>query len=145
MNQTQMGKPQITPSMLRSSKNISCDCGGLLFAEKLFFKKISAILSPSGKEEVAPMPVIVCERCGKVPSTFDTQNILPDEIRADKAVETTLNLMGIDAKELLTASDDGGVKIKGDLHVTGTVYSEEEVYVGTKEQIEEMKEKNNKS
>lgn len=85
MNQaSQMGKKQITPSMLKNSKNVVCDCGGLIFAEKLFFKKISAILSPSGKEEVAPMPIIVCESCGKVPRAFDTQNILPDEIRADK-------------------------------------------------------------
>ena len=79
-----MGKPQITPEMLRQSKNIECDCGGMLFMEKLFFKKISAILSPSGKEEVAPMPVIVCEKCGLVPSVFDTQNILPKEVRAVK-------------------------------------------------------------
>ena len=122
MNKTQMGKPQITPTMLRSSKNVVCDCGGLIFAEKLFFKTISAILSPSGKEEVAPMPIIVCEKCGLVPSVFDTQNILPDEIRADK-------------------SSSEETYIKGDLHVSGTVYSEEEVYVATKEQIKKLKEK----
>jgi len=79
-----LGKPQITPEMLRSSKNIVCECGGLLFSEKLFFKKISAIISPSGKEEIAPMPVIVCEKCHKVPGAFDTQNILPAEVKAVK-------------------------------------------------------------
>lgn len=79
-----MQKPQITPDMLRSSQNVVCDCGGMIFSEKLFFKKISAIISPSGREEVAPMPIIVCEACGKVPSTFDSQNILPKEIRAVK-------------------------------------------------------------
>jgi hypothetical protein len=83
-----MARPQITPDMLRNSKNIVCDCGGMLFSEKLFFKKISALISPSGKEEVAPMPVIVCEKCGKVPSAFDTNNVLPVEIRATKP-ETT--------------------------------------------------------
>lgn len=80
-----MKKPQITPDMLRSSQNVVCDCGGMIFSEKLFFKKISAIISPSGREEVAPMPIIVCEACGKVPSTFDSQNILPKEIRAVKS------------------------------------------------------------
>jgi len=80
----QMGRPQITPDMLRNSKNIVCDCGGMLFSEKLFFKKISALISPSGKEEVAPMPVIVCENCGGVPSAFDTNNVLPSEVRAVK-------------------------------------------------------------
>ena len=79
-----MGKPQITPDMLRNSQNVVCECGGMVFAEKLFFKKISAILSPNGKEEVAPMPIIVCENCGGVPAAFDTQNILPEEIRAKK-------------------------------------------------------------
>jgi hypothetical protein len=78
-----MGKPQITPELLRNAPNIQCECGGLIFQEKLFFKKISAIISPSGKEEVAPMPIIVCESCGKVPSAFDTQNVLPPEIKAD--------------------------------------------------------------
>lgn len=80
-----MGKPQISPQMLRNSKNIVCECGGLIFSEKLFFKKISAIISPSGKEEVAPMPIIVCENCGGVPSAFDTQNVLPKEIKAVKS------------------------------------------------------------
>lgn len=77
-------KPQITPEMLRNSKNVMCDCGGMIFSEKLFFKKISAIISPSGKEEMAPMPVIICDACGKVPSDFDMNNILPVEIKAVK-------------------------------------------------------------
>jgi len=77
-------KPQITPDMIRSSKNITCECGGMIFQEKLFFKRISAILAPSGKEEVAPMPIMVCENCGKVPSAFDTNNVLPEEVRAKK-------------------------------------------------------------
>lgn len=84
-------KPQITPDILRNSKNIVCECGGMIFSEKLFFKKISAFLSPSGKEEVAPMPVIVCENCGLVPSAFDTQNILPKEVRADNQNEENNN------------------------------------------------------
>ena len=114
MDQTQMGKPQITPSMLKNSQNIVCECGGLIFSEKLFFKKISAILSPSGKEEVAPIPIIVCENCGKVPTAFDQQNILPNEIKAD-------------GKSMV---------IKGDVEVEGTIYAAEDVKIGTKEDWE---------
>lgn len=77
-----MGRPQITPQMLKNSQNIVCDCGGMIFTEKLFFKKISALLSPSGREEIAPMPIMVCEDCHRVPTLFDIQNILPDEIKA---------------------------------------------------------------
>lgn len=83
-SQNMPGRAQITPDMLRNSRTVVCDCGGMIFTEKLFFKKISALISPSGKEEVAPMPIIVCENCGGVPSAFDTQNILPPEVRAVK-------------------------------------------------------------
>lgn len=119
-----MSKPQITPDMLRNSKNVVCECGGMIFSEKLFFKKISAIISPSGKEEVAPMPIIVCENCGKVPSAFDTQNILPKEVRATADVKKDL-------------------EVDGDIHVTGSVYAETDVFVGTKEQIAKERKKNN--
>lgn len=77
---------RITPEMLKNSKTITCECGGMLFREDIFFKVLSPIISPSGKEEVVPMPVFVCTKCGKVPSTFDTQNILPAEIKATKKI-----------------------------------------------------------
>jgi hypothetical protein len=31
---------KITPDMIRASKNVSCECGGMLFTEKIFFKRI---------------------------------------------------------------------------------------------------------
>jgi hypothetical protein len=73
---------KVTSDMIRNSKSITCECGGMLFQEKIFFKILSALISPSGKEETIPMPVFVCTNCGKVPSIFDAQNILPEEIRA---------------------------------------------------------------
>ena len=72
---------KITPDMIRASKNVACECGGMLFTEKIFFKRISPLISQSGKEEMIPMPVFVCEKCGKVPQVFDSQNVLPDEIK----------------------------------------------------------------
>jgi hypothetical protein len=77
-------QPAVTPTMLKAAPNVQCECGGMIFSEKLFFKKISAIISPSGKEELAPMPIIVCEKCGRVPSVFDTHDILPEEIKSIK-------------------------------------------------------------
>ena len=76
--------PQITHEMLKTAPTVQCECGGMIFSEKLFFKKISAIISPTGKEELAPMPILVCDKCGKVPRIFDTHNVLPDEIKAKK-------------------------------------------------------------
>ena len=52
--------------------------------EKVIFKKISALLSPSGKTEIVPMPIIVCDKCGKVSDIFDLQNLLPKELKVIK-------------------------------------------------------------
>jgi hypothetical protein len=72
---------RITPEIIRVSKNVTCECGGMLFSEKIFFKILSGLVSQSGKEEMIPMPVFVCEKCGKVPQFFDSQNVLPDAIK----------------------------------------------------------------
>ena len=78
--------PQVTQAMLKDAPIITCDCGGMIFTEKLFFKKLSLIVSPTGKEEMVPMPILVCEKCGKVPTMFDTNNILPKELLATKVI-----------------------------------------------------------
>lgn len=104
--QNKMPRPQITPEMLRNSRNVLCDCGGMIFSEKLFFKRISPLISPTGREEFAPMPIIVCEKCGKVPSLFDTNNVLPDEIRATAKGERFIS---------------GDLKVDGTISATGDV------------------------
>ncbi|HPI81905.1 MAG TPA: hypothetical protein PK122_01615 [Candidatus Paceibacterota bacterium] len=73
---------KITPEIIKNSKTITCECGGVLFKEELFFKVLSPLISPSGQEQLLPMPVFVCTKCGKVPSVFDSQNVLPDEVKA---------------------------------------------------------------
>ena len=78
------GRMQITPEMVKNAQPVKCTCGGMVFTEKVFFKKISAILSPSGKEEVIPMPTFFCENCGGVPDIFDPMNVLPPELKAKK-------------------------------------------------------------
>jgi hypothetical protein len=97
---------KVTPDMIRNSKSVTCECGGMLFQEKIFFKILSALISPSGKEEVVPMPIFVCEKCGKVPSFFDVQNILPGEIRAN-------------GPNVFSNPSDGGVTSQGgESHLT---------------------------
>jgi hypothetical protein len=73
-------KLKITPQQIQNSPTLKCSCGGIVFVEGIVFKKISAILSPSGKEELAPINIIMCKNCGKVPDILDYQNILPKEI-----------------------------------------------------------------
>ena len=83
MNQQQ--QVQITPEMIKNAKGVECDeCGNNTFKEVLTFKKISSILSPTGKEEVVPMPIVACEKCGKVSPIFDPHNVVPKELLAKK-------------------------------------------------------------
>jgi len=73
---------RITPDMIKSSKIIKCDCGGMLFKEGFIFKRLSPLISPTGKEEMFPINVIICESCGKVPTDFNPNNIVPDQLLA---------------------------------------------------------------
>lgn len=72
----------ITADMMKNFKTVTCNCGGMLFEQGVVFKKISALVSPAGKEEIHALQVMVCKKCGKVPVELDNQNILPDEVRA---------------------------------------------------------------
>jgi len=60
---------------------VSCSCGGMLFDSAVMVKKVSALLSPSGREEIVPAEVIVCKSCGKIPD-FYAQRIksIPSEL-----------------------------------------------------------------
>ena len=76
----------LTPEIIKQSKTLTCDCGGMLFHGGMVFKKISQFLSPTGKEELFPMEVIICDKCGKVPTEFNTHNIIPTEVLAKKSI-----------------------------------------------------------
>jgi len=83
MNQQPPQAPPLTQEMVKNAQDLKCDnCGGVLFSEKLTFKKISAILSPTGKEELVPMPVVVCEECGLVSDIFDPNGLVPKVLKA---------------------------------------------------------------
>jgi hypothetical protein len=42
-----------------------CECGSTTFKELLKVKKISALLSPTGREALIPYEVLVCNKCEK--------------------------------------------------------------------------------
>jgi len=61
-------QPQID---LTESDTISCDdCGNAAFTPAFFLKKISALVSPTGKESIVPIQVFTCGSCGKVPQNM---------------------------------------------------------------------------
>lgn len=50
-----------------------CKCGGHIFLEGLIAKRISPIISKSGKEEMYPVSIIYCKDCGKLPDPISAQ------------------------------------------------------------------------
>jgi uncharacterized Zn finger protein len=51
--------------------DIVCEsCGNLTFRQVVMFKKLSAVLSPSGKASLIPLQVFECSECGHVNDEF---------------------------------------------------------------------------
>ena len=69
----QLNRPQglnlnIKPEDL---KDIVCEqCGGQYFRQVNSFKRLSALLSPTGKEQIMPVPSFRCSDCGHINEEF---------------------------------------------------------------------------
>jgi hypothetical protein len=74
---------KVTPQDIINSKNVKCekcDQAGKYsdtFQNLFIIKKISALLSPNGKEMHVPIPVFACSVCGHVNSDF-----MPDALQS---------------------------------------------------------------
>ena len=65
------GQQQIDIS---KADTITCDdCGNASFIQAFFLKKISALMSPTGKEAIVPMQVFSCGNCGAIPKNMIEQ------------------------------------------------------------------------
>ena len=54
---------------ISKADTIQCqECGNASFIPSFFLKKISALMSPTGKEAIVPVQVFSCGNCGTVPS-----------------------------------------------------------------------------
>ncbi len=59
---------------ISKADTITCDeCGNASFIQAFFLKKISALMSPTGKEAVVPMQVFSCGNCGSIPKNMMSQ------------------------------------------------------------------------
>ena len=64
--QPQQEQQQVTVDINQAS-DIECSkCGNKFFHEVTFFKKISALLSPTGQEGIVPIPTYACLECGNI-------------------------------------------------------------------------------
>ncbi len=51
--------------------DIVCEnCGGKYFRQVSAFKRLSAIISPTGKEQIVPVPAFRCDDCGHINKEF---------------------------------------------------------------------------
>lgn len=49
-----------------TSPNQVCDkCGNYFFNESYVLKEVSVLLSPTGKNELVPIPIWICSKCGE--------------------------------------------------------------------------------
>jgi hypothetical protein len=56
---------------LSLAQDIVCEnCQNLTFQEVLLMKKVSALMSPNGKEGIVPIPTFACVACGYVNEMF---------------------------------------------------------------------------
>ena len=61
---------------LRNAEDVKCEnCGHDTFVPSFLIKKVSAIVSPTGQEIIAPVQVFGCTKCGHVNKDF-----LPREV-----------------------------------------------------------------
>ena len=65
VGQPSMEKPKlkITPEM---TTEVTCTCGNNTFKPTLLLRKVSALVSPTGKVVLLPAEAYACEKCGKV-------------------------------------------------------------------------------
>jgi hypothetical protein len=62
---------------------VKCESGNLLWESSMLFKKLSPLMSPSGKEELLPAEIIICKKCGKVPKFFwEKAKEIPDDLKS---------------------------------------------------------------
>jgi ribosomal protein L37E len=65
----QMRQPQM-PDLTHATDIVCENCGNLTFQEVLLMKKVSALVSPNGKEGIVPIPTFSCVACGYVNKMF---------------------------------------------------------------------------
>lgn len=69
MNQS--NQPRMNVDLTNALDVVCEECGCKTFREVAFIKKVSALVSPTGKEAVVPVGTFSCAACGHVNKEFD--------------------------------------------------------------------------
>jgi DNA-directed RNA polymerase subunit RPC12/RpoP len=86
---------ELDPKHILTAPNIVCPkCGSKVFIEAAVLKRLSSVLSPSGKEELVPIPVFACAKCGTIPdeymSKYNAKQILGENTSDEENKEEPL-------------------------------------------------------
>ena len=82
------GQQQMTDLSL--AEDIVCEnCGNLTFEEVLMMKKVSALVSPNGKEGIVPIPTFSCVACGWVNKMFRPKGKVEEATTEETPAEPT--------------------------------------------------------
>ena len=65
-----IGNPTINYGAVIDSPNIVCECGCKTFAPAAILKKVSKLVTMTGRDEIVDIPVYVCTKCGKIPQEY---------------------------------------------------------------------------
>ena len=62
---------------LSDAETMTCQkCGNSIFIQGYVIKRISAIVSPTGKEMIAPVQVFNCGKCGEMLPLADVNELI---------------------------------------------------------------------
>jgi uncharacterized Zn finger protein len=69
---------------LSNAQDVTCEnCGNYTFQEVVLMKRVSALVSPTGKEAIVPIPTFSCNACG-----FINKQFLPIKVAEPTQEET---------------------------------------------------------
>ena len=69
-------KQQVQVDLEDAETMICQKCGNKIFIQGYVIKKISAIVSPTGKEMIAPVQVFNCGNCGAILPLADVDELI---------------------------------------------------------------------
>ncbi len=80
-----MNNQQLNIDLSRAEDIVCENCGNYTFQEVALMKRLSPLVSPTGKEAIVPIPTFACNACGFINSRF-----LPVHMRSEeREAETT--------------------------------------------------------
>ena len=73
MSQLEREQPGLQIDISKTDTIVCDECGNASFIQAFFLKKVSALVSPTGKEAIVPIQVFCCGNCGAIPKNMMDQ------------------------------------------------------------------------